>query len=141
MNSFNHEDVIRDIKSYIKKSDKLTLHPTGSLPIGSNRTTRLTTVDILVTEEKNISHIIEIETKSDGTTIAGKLILVNEAIKMMVDDNSQSKDIKPKVIYLYDPKFADFGRVKYRAGKIFYHLKFIEIPIIMVYTNDWYKHL
>ncbi len=141
MSLFKHRDVVNNIKSYINSCKDFILQPSGSLPIDSDITTRLTTVDIIVSKNNNISHIIEVETSTDGTTIAGKLILANEALKMMIDNESQSKEMRPKIIYLYKPGFNHFARVKYRARKIYYYLNFIDVPIIEYYTDDWYKYL
>ena len=138
---WKHKNVVDDIKYYIDTQLDLSLQPSGSLPISSNRNNRLTDVDIIVSKNNNISHIIEVETKTMGTMIAGKLILADEAIKMMIDNNSQTEDVKPKIIYLYKPGSKVFNRVNEIVQNIFYKLRYIEIPIIEFYSEDWYNHL
>ena len=139
--NWTHKAVVNNIKSHVDSISDLVLLSSGSLPLDTDTPTRLTTVDILVSKNENISHIIEVETSTDGTTIAGKLILANEAIKMMIDKNIQSNDKKPKIIYLYNPGFSNIDRVKYRVGSVIYHLKYIEYPVIEFYTSDWHKYL
>ena len=138
---WNHNNVVKNIKNHIDSVNDLVLHESGSLPIGTDMTTRLTTVDILVLKKGDVSHIIEVETSTQGTNIAGKLILANETIKMMTKNKSQSNDKKPRIIYLYKPEFQNIERVKYRVRSIVYYLKYIEDPIIEFYTSDWCKHL
>jgi len=138
---WKHKNVVDDIKYYIDTQLDLSLQPSGSLPISSNRNNRLTDVDIIVSKNNNISHIIEVETKTMGTMIAGKLILADEAIKMMIDNNSQTEDVKPKIIYLYKSGSKVFNRVNEIVQNIFYKLRYIEIPIIEFYSEDWYNQL
>ena len=140
-NQWKHKNVVVYIKKYIDIQPDLILQPSGSLPIGSNRNNRLTDVDIIVSKNNNISHIIEVETNTKGTMIAGKLILADEAIKMMIDNNSQTEDVKPKIIYLYKPDSKAFNRVNEIVENIFYKLRYIENPIIEFYNEDWYNHL
>lgn len=140
-NQWNHKNVVDDIKNYINTQSDLSLQPSGSLPIGSKRNNRLTDVDIIVSKNNNISHIIEVETKTRGTMIAGKLILVDEAIKIMIDNNSQTDDVKPKIIYLYKPDSVECERVKVIVPNMFHNLNYIETPIIELFTQNWHNYL
>jgi hypothetical protein len=99
-------------------------------------------VDIIICQEnnKNISHIIEYESNTGGTTIVGKSILINASIKKMIDEVRQID--KPKVIFLYKPNTSiNLDKIRYDLEQIAYYFTDIDVPFIEYYTDDWDKHL
>ncbi len=112
-----HQEMIDEIKNFIINKGGYSFPKSTSLPFGCSRETRLYLPDIVVLQNKNITHVIEPETRTGGTTICGKIILANKVIELMVNDNVQSKNIKPTLVFLYHPSNPDhvINRVRYRV--------------------------
>ena len=137
-----HLEMMNRIKEFLQKRGEYEILPTTNLPIPCKNDTKLYHPDIVLRKEKSITHIIEPETSTGGTTIIGKIMLAEICISKMRDDGKQSPTVKPKLIFLYHPDFpeSELNKIKFRCSHINKYLENIQEPIIQYFSQDfeWY---
>lgn len=138
----DHKSMVKIIKDLIdenKRKYSYSCYTPTSLPIGCSLGERLLLPDILVVKNSNITHIVELETTTGGSTIAGKILLAEEAIKQMIENNDQDVKIKPKLVFLYCPNFKYIKRIRYRGSIAINLVRNIDVDIRYFERNlDWF---
>jgi hypothetical protein len=131
-----HQEMVDQLNQFIKSKGGYTFPKTRSLPFQCTLDTRLYLPDVVVLKDGNVTHIIEPESSTGGTTICGKIVLANKAIQLMVVDGKQSREVKPKLIFLYKRSFLGLGRIRYRVEKAGLNTDFLEKIIIDYFPDD-----
>ena len=90
-----HTQMIEEIKAYLADEEEFEFDMSVSLPPGTGSGHRFYMPDILVYSDGAISHIIEVEEKTNTTTLFGKMALANRAMEILVREGEQPDDLKP----------------------------------------------
>jgi hypothetical protein len=111
------------------------------MPFNAKRNTRLYIPDIIVMKKDRITHIVEPETGTGGTTIIGKMLLANKCIEIMLKEGTVSQNSKPKLIFLYKDSYPDskLKRIKERVNAVNIQTEYIGEVIIDNFSDkfDW----
>jgi hypothetical protein len=110
-----------------------------SMPFGCNRETRIYIPDILAVSGDDIHIIVEPESGTGGTPICGKIVLANRSIELMMNDGTQSRNIKPRLVFLYKKSFPSnsLRRVKYRVERANIDRPYLSEVIIDYFPAGW----
>ncbi len=126
----------QEITEFIENQVGYSLRRT-SLPFNCNIETRLYIPDIVIMRGTDISHIVEPETSTGGTTICGKILLANRCIELMAQEGIISNCARPKLIFLYNKSFPHLERVRYRVRKANISTRYLRDMIIDYYPAGW----
>ncbi len=133
----NHPRMIAEIKSYLADEDEFEFDLSVSLPPGTGSGHRFYMPDIIVYHERAISHIIEVEEKTNTTTLFGKLALANRAMEIMTKDGNQPEAMKPNLIFIYDPEYKAIKRVKRRIKAVKLRTDYLDEVMVEEYPGGW----
>ncbi len=101
----SHQENIMDFASKLKnKSNNVTTNK-NNLPLTDDlKATQKTSIyrpDIIVYDNnKNITHIIEIETRDGGKSMVGAIFLADSCISTHVEKGFQDSTVKPNLIFV-----------------------------------------
>jgi hypothetical protein len=129
--------MIEEIKAYLRDVDDFEFEMSVSLPPGTGSGHRFYMPDMVVYSDGAISHIIEVEDKTNTTTLFGKMALANRALDIMTRDGVQPESMKPNLIILYDPDYKAVKRVIKRVEAVRLPTKYLDEVIVAMYPGDW----
>lgn len=101
----SHSESIRDFASKLKNISNNVTTNNNNLPLTDGlKATQKTSIyrpDIIVSDNnKNITHIIEIETGDGGKSMVGAIFLADTCISTHIKQKIQGSNIKPNLIFI-----------------------------------------